>query len=453
MTGLHILRIQLAFVLGASSMLLIGGCGNKNERAAQPPPFRTAEALSDLTNIATSGVEAAPAAIQEDRNRSSSGWVSEEPSLPQQNISEAFEKAESLRERGDFDAAISLLSNLSGLSGEDAAKVSARIVELKNDKRSFLALSFAVEQLASENPETAEVASDKLTSAGDIAKIVLRKAVREAKDDIAVEAARLLADMEDYVSTPDIVARFLETRGSFERAKLAGTLCRLAHVSNVRDFVPVLTQKLFTNNHENAMVLVAVLKLGCNGDSNTFEQVFGNGSYTALRSYASDALSRTNEPAVARWAFENASLLNLFVPGIKGQYYAGTSFEKLLLERIDDKIWVEDRSFPYPDGRQDDISVRWTGKIIIPKSGRYTFKASSDDGNRMWVDGKLLFDHWGSPANHEATIELNPGLHDIRIEFQQGAGGAWIRTSWLGPDFPEQPLDSSVLRTIPLLPQ
>jgi len=454
MRQLPVSSAQVAAIIGALIVFSLPGCGRERKKSeSEPPSLRTPTPAKEEhvtpTEVASPSTSPDPAMAETVTGPS----TDRHPGPVQgQGIAHALAQADTLRQAGDFDGAVSVLNEIQGISGEEAAQVSAKIVELKNEKRQFLTLLFAVEQLASEDPDAAEIAAEKLLSAGDTARIALRKAVRESRDSVAVEAAGLLADAEDSGAVPDIIVRLLRSPGALEKAKLAGALSRLAPVSAPSAFVPLLSEKFFPANHEGAIVLAAVFRSACKADSNEFERVLGAGSFESLRSYVGEALERTNNPAVARWAAEQAALVNLFVPGIRGEYYAGTSFEKHVFDRIDDRVWVDDRKFPYPDGRQDDISIRWTGKLAIEKQGRYTFKIASDDGNRLWVDGKLLFDHWGSPANNEAAVDLSPGMHDIRIEFQQGGGGAWIRASWLGPDFAEKPLDSSALRALPVAP-
>ncbi len=59
--------------------------------------------------------------------------------------------------------------------------------------------------------------------------------------------------------------------------------------------------------------------------------------------------------------------------------------------------------------------------------GRYTLRAISDDGVRVWVDGRLVIDRW---THHESTVDhapLAPGPHDLRVEYFQDDGWAELR--------------------------
>ena len=46
-------------------------------------------------------------------------------------------------------------------------------------------------------------------------------------------------------------------------------------------------------------------------------------------------------------------------------------------------------------GRKDAFALRFTGKIKIPKDGSYRFFLVSDDGSKLYIDGKEVVDHDG----------------------------------------------------------
>jgi hypothetical protein len=95
-------------------------------------------------------------------------------------------------------------------------------------------------------------------------------------------------------------------------------------------------------------------------------------------------------------------------------------------------------AFFYPDTvyRRDNgatFSVRWRGKVRPKVSEQYTFSTLSDDGTRLWIDGRLLIDNWTfhGPTEDFGTVPLTAGrFHDIRMEMFQGGGGALVRLCW-----------------------
>jgi len=127
--------------------------------------------------------------------------------------------------------------------------------------------------------------------------------------------------------------------------------------------------------------------------------------------------------------------------GLLGEYYEGMEFEKLLLARIDPKIdfsWKHSGvgAEPAKGVPRDLFSVRWTGSLVVPEDGKYQLQLTTDDGGRMWLDGKQIVDHWqheGQASSKEAEVTLTQGTHAIRIDFQDKYSMAIARLSWRRP--------------------
>ncbi|MBN1263844.1 MAG: cadherin-like domain-containing protein [Anaerolineales bacterium] len=79
----------------------------------------------------------------------------------------------------------------------------------------------------------------------------------------------------------------------------------------------------------------------------------------------------------------------------------------------------------------DNFSARWEQEIEFTE-GVYTFFARSDDGIRVWIDGKLLIDKWVTSDGtkvYEAKKTLS-GVHTIRVEYFEKTGNARISVWW-----------------------
>ena len=79
----------------------------------------------------------------------------------------------------------------------------------------------------------------------------------------------------------------------------------------------------------------------------------------------------------------------------------------------------------------DDFSARWTA--ILPfEGGSYRFSVASDDGVRLFIDGRLVLDKWQDQARttHSATVDLTAGAHAIRLEYYEHAGAAAVALWW-----------------------
>ena len=81
----------------------------------------------------------------------------------------------------------------------------------------------------------------------------------------------------------------------------------------------------------------------------------------------------------------------------------------------------------------DNFAVRWTKSQWVG-AGRYKFTAFTDDGVRLYIDGKRVINQWQGPANteHSAIVELGTGNHTIKMDYVEQGGGASAALSWEG---------------------
>lgn len=65
-------------------------------------------------------------------------------------------------------------------------------------------------------------------------------------------------------------------------------------------------------------------------------------------------------------------------------------------------------------------------------AGKYRFASLSDDGFRLYVDGKEVISRWNhhGATPDEATVDLNAGVHEIVVHYSQEFGGCVLRLSW-----------------------
>jgi hypothetical protein len=76
--------------------------------------------------------------------------------------------------------------------------------------------------------------------------------------------------------------------------------------------------------------------------------------------------------------------------------------------------------------------VRWTGVLRAPKDGKYKIFIESDDGSRVYIDGKQIIDNNGVHGMEEkdAEVELKAGDHPLKIEMFENEGETGIKFSW-----------------------
>jgi hypothetical protein len=104
------------------------------------------------------------------------------------------------------------------------------------------------------------------------------------------------------------------------------------------------------------------------------------------------------------------------------------------VKKVDVQVNFESTEDAWP-GTQltDQFYIRWTGVVKIPKDAKYTFYTESDDGSRMFIDGKQVVDNGGLHGMEEKAgdpVELKAGDHEIKIEFFENGGGAGCKALW-----------------------
>jgi len=123
--------------------------------------------------------------------------------------------------------------------------------------------------------------------------------------------------------------------------------------------------------------------------------------------------------------------------GLLGEYFPNRNFEGApQVTRIDENVAFNFGSGePAPELPVNNFSIRWTGTLNAPTAGDYVLSTTSDDGSRLFIDGKLVVDNWGTHLARTvtATVPLSAGPHDVRIEYFDGSGSAVMRFGWFPP--------------------
>lgn len=144
--------------------------------------------------------------------------------------------------------------------------------------------------------------------------------------------------------------------------------------------------------------------------------------------------------------------------GWYGEYFSNKSLDgSPAVTRTDTAIDFQwRRGGPAAGMPVDGFSVRWRGRWDFNEGG-YRFYAFSDDGVRLWVDGKLIIDQWRDqgPELAYGDVYLNKGPHDLQVEYYEGTENAQIRVWWedrgLYPDWRAEYFSNRNLDGTPVL--
>ncbi len=120
-------------------------------------------------------------------------------------------------------------------------------------------------------------------------------------------------------------------------------------------------------------------------------------------------------------------------PDWKGEYFNNTGLSGSPAHTRNDSAIAFDwgSGSPAPGVGADNFSVRWTRRQHFD-ANTYRFTVTTDDGARLWVDGRLLIDQWHdqAPTAYSSDIWLAAGEHDLKMEYYERGGGAVARLDW-----------------------
>ena len=117
------------------------------------------------------------------------------------------------------------------------------------------------------------------------------------------------------------------------------------------------------------------------------------------------------------------------IVGLKAEYFKGTALAgEPVFTRFEpgvNQIW--DERGPGSGLGAYDFSVRWTGLLRVPATGEYALVSRSDDGIRVFVDGKQVSAMWQNQGATKQVVKLQLSAdkpHDLKVEYFQAGGAA-----------------------------
>lgn len=121
--------------------------------------------------------------------------------------------------------------------------------------------------------------------------------------------------------------------------------------------------------------------------------------------------------------------------GLKAEYFRELfPNDKPILTRTDKQLDFNWTLYsPDPLLEADHYSVRWTGELKAPETGKFKIGLDGNDGYRLYINNVLLIDNWKKQTYSTHLVDYSfekDRSYDIRVEFYEALGNAHIRLVW-----------------------
>jgi cytochrome c553 len=99
--------------------------------------------------------------------------------------------------------------------------------------------------------------------------------------------------------------------------------------------------------------------------------------------------------------------------------------------------------------RNDDMAMKFDGFLKIERDGDYRFYLTSDDGSKLWIDGRLVVANDGihAPSTTTGTARLSKGMHPFSAAVFNAQGGVELDVDIDGPGLGRQSTAAFLYRT------
>jgi regulation of enolase protein 1 (concanavalin A-like superfamily) len=121
--------------------------------------------------------------------------------------------------------------------------------------------------------------------------------------------------------------------------------------------------------------------------------------------------------------------------GLLGTYYSNINLTGSTFQRIDPNVnfnW--NGGTPVSGWSGTNWSAEWTGKVLTPCTGTYSWCVEGDDGVRLWIDGTEVDNAWvqQGPTTYcsGAFAETGGTTHAVVMDYFQAGGGSVAQLQW-----------------------
>ena len=121
------------------------------------------------------------------------------------------------------------------------------------------------------------------------------------------------------------------------------------------------------------------------------------------------------------------------LPDFKRHDAVDSGFTNLLTDKV-----VSDR---------EKVGLKLTGLIKVGQKGMYTFYTTSDNGDKLFIDGHEIVDNDGhhAPFCQVGYALLESGYHGLEVQFYNNQGPGSLRVEYEGPGISRREVSEEVL--------
>lgn len=173
---------------------------------------------------------------------------------------------------------------------------------------------------------------------------------------------------------------------------------------------------------------------------------------TVVTARSFDAAGNASQPVTAYYRITTAQ----HAPGVKVQYFPGLDWNHMppfsLLTSTHNWNSYEfslkrDQVLPLLGKDTSTFGIKMQAYLQIDQAGDYTFYTRSDDGSKLFIDGKEVVNNDGDHGVIEknGSVNLAAGKHLVLVEYYNGSGGFWLDVMYKGPGVPKQIIPANKL--------
>jgi hypothetical protein len=136
--------------------------------------------------------------------------------------------------------------------------------------------------------------------------------------------------------------------------------------------------------------------------------------------------------------------------GVKAEYFRGIDLAgNPVLTQTESAIEHNWGGAELAPGLSDQVSVRWTADLKAPFTETCQLITTTDDGVRLWLDGRPLINNWTNHGSTDdtATVQLVAGqFYRLVMDYYENTGSAVAQLSWQSPSISRQIIPAGPLQ-------